>query len=596
MPFPFPKSLKKRTFELLLVVCGVSLLAACNELRRSEPNPYLAESQPPPSQEFRWSNGRMPKSLDPALASAAPETDVVNALYEGLTKLDPKTLKAVPGAAEKWTASDDGKTWTFEIREDARWSNGKPVTSEDFVRSWQRVHDLGKEAAHQNLLRNFSRLSDKTLEKPASTPEDFVEPQEPGSNGTELEYALPSPDPDPSPTTGITERLAITAHGERKLTVQLKTPDPHFPELISHSVFRPVSFESLRRDNRKLDPATVTNGAFRIAEIGENAVALERSETYWNVESVKLEKVVFVASDKPDEALEAYRTGKVDAVTNAELSPLAQKVFSPYGDVRKSAYAALNFYEVNHRKAPFNDRRVREALAISIERERLMSGEHEATAQPAFTFLPFGERPDQLVQDKERARELLEQAGFGNGYGFPVVRITVNRNETQIRVARAVARMWKENLNVNAEVVIKESSEIDEIRTTGDFDVLRRGVVLPVPNELVCIAAIRAEDPKQHQVDTVVTSGPPNSNSNAAVPSDESTAKAGSQNESSSSSIPLQTFSEADALYELHAIPLYFPTSFALVKPFVDGFDSNSLDLVDLSAISINSNWRPAKR
>src|SRR5215212_5705718 len=99
-----------------LVIAVVCSFASCTELRRPEPNPYLAETQPPVIQEFRWSNGGMPESLDPAKASSAPETDLARALYEGLTVIDAKTLEARPGVAEEWAASDEGLTWTFTLR------------------------------------------------------------------------------------------------------------------------------------------------------------------------------------------------------------------------------------------------------------------------------------------------------------------------------------------------------------------------------------------------------------------------------------------------------------------------------------------------
>src|SRR4029079_7831004 len=108
-----------------VVLAASGLLAACSEIQRTQPEPFYAETVPPPKQEFRWSNGKMPRSFDPARAAAAPETDVVRALFEGLTEIDTRTLEAVPAAAEKWSSSEDGRVWTFQLRKGARWSNGK---------------------------------------------------------------------------------------------------------------------------------------------------------------------------------------------------------------------------------------------------------------------------------------------------------------------------------------------------------------------------------------------------------------------------------------------------------------------------------------
>ncbi len=577
--------------EIAFGVAAVCFLASCTELSRPEPNPYLAETQPPPKQEFRWSNGPMPKSLDPARAAAAPETDVVRAIYEGLTEIDSKTLEAVPAAAEKWTVSEDLKTWTFALRKDARWSDGKPVTADDFVRSWQRLYELGETAAHRQLLSSFAVGTGQASTPFAAEPEDFVE-------SPDTEATPQTKPPDAAVKVETTERvklvlLAVSAADRHTLVVNLNRADKEFPKLVAHAIFRPVPGNGSQFEQEKLSAKIVTNGAFRISEIDPTSLSLKRSETYWNKENVKLDRVEFVPVEKADEALEAYRTGKVDAVTNAEFAPLAQKVFSPYADFRKSAFAALNFLEINHAKPPFNDRRVREALAISIERERLSPNELEGATLPALSFLPFASGGEaKLTQDRERARELLEQAGFEDGRGFPVIRLVVNRNDTQQRVARAVVKMWKENLGIDTELVIKETSEIPAIRAARDFDVLRRGVVLLVPNESVCMSAILGFDQRDELPENVNIPAAPTPTPFRSI--DPFFTQSPNTDQDASGEPPVdQSLTEAVALYELHAIPLYFPTSFALVKPYVYGFETNSLDAPLLSEVSIDSNWQP---
>jgi len=137
----------------------VGLFSACTEIQKPNPEPFYAETAPPPKQEFRWSNGKAPASFDPARAAAAPETDIVRALFEGLTEIDARTLKEIPAAAEKWTSSDDLRVWTFQLRRDARWSNGERVTADDFVTSWKRLATLGDKAAHRELFQTSSGCS-----------------------------------------------------------------------------------------------------------------------------------------------------------------------------------------------------------------------------------------------------------------------------------------------------------------------------------------------------------------------------------------------------------------------------------------------------
>lgn len=171
---PEPAKLIKVRRRQLFALCVVALaiaLTGCNEAKQGKSEPYYADATPPRKQEFRWSNGKVPKNLDPAHASTPPETDLVRAVYEGLTELDPRTLEARPAVAERWTSSEDFKTWTFNLRSNARWSNGKPVTAEDFVRSWKRLGALAESVAHPELLTNIIGFTVKAHEPIVPSPE-----------------------------------------------------------------------------------------------------------------------------------------------------------------------------------------------------------------------------------------------------------------------------------------------------------------------------------------------------------------------------------------------------------------------------------------
>ncbi len=565
----------------LLLLCT---LTSCGDIEKPAPEPYYAGTTPPRKQEFRWSNGRMPKSLDPALAAAPPETDIVRAVFEGLTELDPRTLKAVPAVAERWTASEDHRTWTFHLRDDARWSNGSPVTAADFVRSWRRLGELGDSVAHHDLLANIVGFPIQKKDTEARGEADLQE-SEPGNTAA----AGPTPDSGNSNTesrrvSNPEPAIGVTAVDERTLKVALIAPDKDFPKLVAYPIFRPVAGDGSEFET-SITPDIVTNGAFRISAADASGISLVRSNSYWNKASVRLEAVKFAPHESAEAALAAYKAGEIDAVTNADFEPLALKLLEPFEDFRRRTHAAVNFYEVNHEKAPFDDRRVREALAVSIERERLTEGEMEGLTRPALSFLPFGETPDaKLVQDKERARDLLEEAGFPEGKDFPVIKLVVNRNDMQQRVARAVARMWKQNLNVETEIVVKENAELDVVRRTGDFDLVRRNAVFPTADELMSILSI-LKPPAPDAVDPQ-PSPSPGVEARPVTPQPQPDAEP-------EVDVPDVTMSEANAVYELWAIPLYFPTSYSLVKPYVTGFEMNSLDAPLLTEVSIDSDWQP---
>ncbi|CAN5788728.1 oligopeptide ABC transporter substrate-binding protein OppA [soil metagenome] len=536
--------------------------------------------------------------MDPARASVAPETDLVRAVYEGLTELDGRTLEALPAAAASWNASTDHREWTFRIRPDAKWSNGDPVTANDFIRSWTRAATLADASPNAELFGNIvglklnykkpeavetsrsvsalSSIGGRARRQTANTPANSA-----GNNSVE----------GPQKQAG---NVGLSAPDERTVVVKLVEPNREFPRLVAHPIFRPIFGADVSAD--MVSPAAVTNGAFRIAEANADGVVLERSSTYWNNAAVKLERVVFVPAESGEQALEAYRAGKVDVVTNAQFSPLVLKLLAQYDDFRRRPFAALNVYDLNVDRPAFRDRRVREALAISVERERLTEGELEGTTQPALNYLPFGSSPKRkIVQDRQRARDLMEEAGYPNGEDFPSVTLTVNRNDAQQRIARSVAEMWKQNLNINVDVVVKEAADIERDRETGDYDIARRGVVMPSADEASNMRRIfgsryQSDEPEANETASNSNGGSPpkgtgknaNSNSNTfAIPSGTPAAKR------------ITVADEDDALFELTAIPLYFPSSYSLVKPYILGFETNVLDASLLHEVFINPDWKP---
>jgi len=578
-------------FAVLSLIALQIFGLACSELETPKPQPYYAGTTPPRKQEFRWSNGKAPKTIDPARAAAPPETDLIRAVFEGLTEIDPRTLKEKPAAAESWTSSDDFKTWTFHLRASARWSNGRPVTSTDFVRSWKRLGELGDALPQRDLLKNIVGFPLK--KKETATPAASLTPD------ANREVAWPAPAPVANTTVTEqnsntnsdirqkTETFGVFAPDAQTLEVTLIAPDKDFPKLVAHPMFRPVFDDGNPLD--KPGTSVVTNGAFRISSVDATGVTLERSETYWNRDAIKLERLVFVTTENAEQALAAYKAGDLDAVTNADFEPLALKLLEPFEDFRRRTHAAVNFYEINHEKAPFDDRRVREALAIAIERERLTEGDMDGLTQPALSFLPFSSNTDAtLVQDKERARDLLDDAGFPGGKDFPAIKLVVNRNDTQQRVARSVARMWKQNLNIDTEVVVKENAEVEQSRTTGDFDLIRRGEVFPTADELMSILSILK--PPKRTVEPVASPSGEGVEARDPKPEPRVADQAAAHPAVDS---PDVTMSESNALYELWAIPLYFPTSYSLIKPYVSGFEMNSLDAPSLADVSIHSDWQP---
>ena len=519
---------------LLLALC----LTHTGCFSTNEPSTFYGKVVTPKAQEFRWSNGGLPQTFDPAFAAAPPDTDAVRALFEGLTDYDPKTLAPVPAVATRWESSNDGRVWTFYLRENARWSNGETVTADDFVRSWERTLKIGPLAPHTELLSNIEGAAPSL-----STPHTF----------------------------------GARAINEHVLQVTLQHADSSFPALVAHPVFRPVKVANAESTTRLESHELISNGAFHLLGTENNQVQLERAKTYWDDASVALDRVTFVNTSNAEDALSAYKAGEIDAITNAPFEPLALKLLTPYKDFHRSTFGALTYYAFNTAHAPFDDVRVREALAFAIDRERVSRDDLGGATEPAGKFLPDAMAGDEpvvnraglLEHDVDKARDLLAEAGYPNGEKFPVIKLLINRNEQQRIVAQSIAAMWRVALNVETEIVVRNWDEYEAAIRNGEYDIVRRGIVMQSTSELVNLRMLFERDPR-----------PLPSASPVAEPSP-----------SPQPTIAVET--ETQALKDVKAVPIYFASSYSLVKPYVSGFDSNVLDAPSLKKTRIATNWTP---
>jgi oligopeptide transport system substrate-binding protein len=581
------------------VVSSALLFGGC--FREEKGERFYGKVVVPAAQEFRWSDGGLPKVFDPARAAAPPDTDAVRALFEGLTEYEPGTLRPAPAVASRWEPTEGGRRWTFHLREGARWTNGDPVTAQDFVRSWRRTLRLGERAPHARLLANIEGAESLAAQTFGGTqavapPEDeAAAAKRPRVGETTARGSGAKPPPRP-------KSFGVHALDTRTLRVTLKHPDRNFPALVAHPVFRPVHELSpeavLPEPSFEQEPGIVTNGAFSLARLAGDSVELARAESYWDAASVRLERVRFVDKGDTESALAAYRAGEVDVVSNAAVEPLAVKLLTPFEDFRRETFAALNYYRFNTARPPFDDVRVRQALAFALDVERLSKDTLGGATEPTRTFIPTERTGTDeagvdegvssgLEHNVERARTLLEQAGYPGGENFPRVRLLINRNEQQRLVAQAVARMWREALGVETEIVARPWEEYEAMLRAGDYDVARRSLVMQTTDEETNMRQLfggpgDAEGAAQ-EAETA-----------AATPADTPAGAEASADAALAQARPTPAaLTEAQALRELPAIPLHFASSYALVKPYVDGFESNLLDAPSLKHVRINRDWRP---
>jgi ABC-type oligopeptide transport system substrate-binding subunit len=389
------------------------------------------------------------------------------------------------------------------------------------------------------------------------------------------------------------------------LRVRLQQPDPSFPSLVSHPVFRPIHNTQAASLDNPAATKVVSNGAFQLTEISREGVVLERAKHYWDMQTVALERVQFVATGNAEAALAAYHAGEVDAVTNANFEPLALKLLAPYKDFRRATYGALTYYSFNANHAPFGDVRIREALAIAIDRDRISEDEMGGATEPAKKFLPVqiasaanahAEQTPVIERDVARAQSLLSAAGYPQGKGFPRVRLLINRNEQQRIVAQRVAAMWRAALGIETEIVMKNWDEYEAAVRAGDYDVVRRSVVMQTMDEATNLRAIfnmKDELPADYP-----ESSQPSAEQSPSPLTAEQAGKIQAEAEKNrlAATVNPPPATEAQALKELPAMPIYFASSYALVKPYVTGFDANLLDAPSLKTVRINSSWQPPKK
>ncbi|HEX8707419.1 MAG TPA: peptide ABC transporter substrate-binding protein [Pyrinomonadaceae bacterium] len=612
-----------RTLVASSLLVSISLTGGC--FLDNEVEQYYGRAVPPRALEFRWSDGGLPQVFDPALAAVPPDTDAVRAMFEGLTENDPKTLAPIPGVAARWESSDDGRQWTFYLRRNARWSNGEPVTARDFVRSWQRTLQLGDRAPYARLLENIEGVAPQRVlpAAPAASPEQSPAPANPKNREEKKKEEKREAAPPSTPAFGA------IALDDYTLRVRLQRPDQSFPALVAHPVFRPVhdsgdaveatagnAAGSAAASAPAASQRLISNGAFQLSKVGGDGVVLERARSYWDAQAVSLQRVQFMPARDAESALASYHAGEIDAVTNAGFEPLALKLLAPYRDFHRATYGALTYYSFNVAQAPFNDVRVREALAIAVDRDRISEDQMGGATEPAKRFLPAqmqemagagdaAHAPAAPIErNVTRAQRLLAEAGYPGGENFPKLRLLINRNEQQRQVALAVASMWQSALGIETEIILKGWEEYEAAVRAGEYDVVRRSVVMQTADETICmreifepslpLAAPGAEGAAAAAASPAQAVG---IDGKTAAETTEKAKKEGAQAQAAASPAePPPVITEAQALRELPAMPIYFASSYALVKPYVIGFDSNLLDAPSLKQVRIDTAWQQPKQ
>jgi len=431
--------------SMMLVGCG-DKSASNNSAANIDPN-VLADKQ-----ELVINNGAEPESLDPHKVSGVPESNILRQMFVGLTTTDPDG-KTIPGMAESWESADN-KVWTFKIR-DAKWSNGDPVTAEDFVYSFRRVVDPNTASPYASYLAD-----DKVL------------------NAQEVIDGKVKPD-----------ALGVKALDEKTLQVTLSEPVPYFPDTLIHTSVKPVPQKVVEKFGEKwTDPANiVVNGPYKISEWQVNdKIVLERNESYYDNANTTLEKITLLAIPSSTTDVARYQAGEIDITYNEVPPEQFASLKEQLGDqLQVSPMLCTYYYEFNTVKPPFNDARVRRALALALDRNTISDKVVGQGQTPAYQLTPVATNgmqnntPEWQSWDQakrvEEAKKLLKEAGYSESKPLKF-ELLYNTNDNHKKIAVAASSLWKQSLGfVDVSLINKEWKTYLDTRRNGNYQVARAG-------------------------------------------------------------------------------------------------------------------------
>lgn len=374
-------------------------------------------------------NGAEPETLDPALMTGQPDGRAANALFEGLTRLHYAKAVAEPGLAESWDITEEGRVYTFHLREGIRWSTGEPITAEHFRWSWIRA--IRPETASDYAAQLY-----------------FVKNAEAFHQGQLQDE----------------NEVGLTVLDDRTFRVELENPTPFFLDLCAFRTLWPVPpwHVEAHGDRWLLTPPVPTSGAYTLDSWRLNdRIRVRKNPLYWDAENVRSKVVDFLSVAHPSTAFNIYETGKADIIWDSNLIPnqLHEEIRKrPDGHVY--TYLGTYFIRFNVLEPPFNDVRVRKALTMSLDRQRIVDRISKGGEKPAFTFTPPGTAgyvpPEGLPYDPDEARRLMAEAGYPEGKGFPGFKYLFNATKIHEQVAVELQDMWKQELGITMEVDQKE--------------------------------------------------------------------------------------------------------------------------------------------
>lgn len=439
---PSRRRLTRRAAAILLLGCA---LTACGP---DEPRVVRAARE----KILLVGNGTEPKSLDPHVTTGVTEHHVLMALMEGLTSEHPSEERVEPAVARSWESNEALDVWTFHLRPEARWSNGDPLTAQDFVFAYHRMLSPRMGSQYAEML--YLMKGAAAFHKGEIT--DFSE-------------------------------VGVRALDDHTLQISLVGPTPYFPEVLPHYAWYPVHAPTIlkfgdmdQRISRWTHPGNfVGNGPFILTQWRfKHFLEVRKNPHYWDVDTVRLDGIRFFPIDNTAAEERMFRDGQLHLTQIIPLDKIPwwrdnhPEVFVSH------PYLSVYFYRLNTTRPPLDDPRVRHALSLAIDRQAICEGVLKAGQPPARGMVPpvaGYQGPQPLEFDPERARRLLAEAGYPEGRGFPRLDILINVMESHKTLAEVIQQMWKKHLNIQAGINSQDWSVYLDSMSRLDYDVCRAG-------------------------------------------------------------------------------------------------------------------------
>lgn len=490
-------------------------------------------------QKLVRNNGAEPQSLDPNKIQGVPEANLARDQFEGLVNID-KNGDIYPGVAESWE-NDDNKVWRFNLRKDAKWSNGDPVTAHDFVYAWKRL----------------------------------VTPETASPYASYLEYAHVENVNDIVAGKADPETLGVKALDDYTFEITLSEPIPYIDKLVGHTSTVPVHRATIEKHgNQWTNPANfVSNGAYKLKDwVVNERIVLERNPHYWNNDKTVIDEVTFLAIPSEVTDVNRYRSGETDMTNNAiptDLFPRLQKEIP--NEVKISPSLCTYYYEINNQKEPFTDPRVREALKLSLDRDIIANKVMGQGQAAAFGFTPPSTVDMEAIEPEwfswtqkernEKAKQLLEEAGY-NSKNPLTFTLLYNTSEAHKKVAIAAASIMKQNAGINVKLENQEWKTFLDSRQQGTFEVARAGWCADYnePSSFLNIMLSTSSNNTAHYKSAEFDEAMRNSVT-AATEADR-----------------LKAYQAAEVILDNDStiVPIYYYVTPRLVKPYVGGYSVNN--------------------